>query len=426
MIRFIIKGILRDRSRSLLPIIISSIGVMLTVAILGYTDGVFSDGIRQTAIFETGHVKVMSKPYAENYNQLPIDLVLLDVDQIEKKLESDYPEMDWVKRTKFGGLVDVQDENGESKGQGPVSVFSYELFSGDDSDIERLQLQKSVIKGALPQSSGEVLIGKTFAEQQDLSIGDEVMYMGSTMNGSMAFHAYNISGLVQFGIPQMDKSTMIMDITDAQNLLNMDDGSAEILGFFSNNIYKDEKAQEVAEQFNDQYVNSDDEYAPVMKPLSAQGNLQQMIEFSNSMTGILIGVFILAMSIVLWNTGLLGGLRRYKEFGIRLAIGESKSFIYKTFLLEAIIIGLIGTVIGTLIGLAFVYYLQTVGIDISGMLEGNDLGMMIPTVLHGKISPKLFYIGLIPGVFAVLLGNALAGIGIFKRETASLFQELEV
>ena len=39
---------------------------------------------------------------------------------------------------------------------------------------------------------------------------------------------------------------------------------------------------------------------------------------------------------------------------------------------------------------------------------------------------NLLYVGFIPGLFSMLLGTALAGRGIFKRETARLFKELEV
>ena len=39
MISFLIKGILRDRSKSLIPIVIISIGVTLTVLTTGYVTG---------------------------------------------------------------------------------------------------------------------------------------------------------------------------------------------------------------------------------------------------------------------------------------------------------------------------------------------------------------------------------------------------
>jgi len=145
---------------------------------------------------------------------------------------------------------------------------------------------------------------------------------------------------------------------------------------------------------------------------------------ADNLVAILSLIFIIAMSIVLWNTGLLGGLRRYSEFGVRLALGEAKKHIYRTTLLEAIFIGLIGSLIGTALGLALTYRLQTHGWDFSA-LTGN-IGMMIPSVFRAEVTPALYGVGFIPGVIATVLGSALAGYAIYKRDTARLFQELEV
>jgi putative ABC transport system permease protein len=130
------------------------------------------------------------------------------------------------------------------------------------------------------------------------------------------------------------------------------------------------------------------------------------------------------MSVVLWNTGLLGGLRRYKEFGIRMALGQSKGEIYRNMVIEAVIIGALGSIIGTLLGLAATYYLQEVGMDIGEMMK--DSTMLMPNVVRAKITPDLYFIGFIPGVLAMVIGTMLSGIGIYKRETATLFKELEV
>ena len=426
MIKFLLKGILRDRSRSMLPIIITSIGVALTVLLSGYMKGVFGDIIIQSAKFDTGHVKIMSKAYQEYQDQLPNDLALLEVDGIIADLNVEYPEMDWVKRIKFGGLIDVLDEAGESKGQGPVAGLSFELYSGAGTEVQRLDLEKAIISGKIPSQSKEVLISDEFATKLGLKIGDEVTYIGSTMNGSMAFSVFIISGTVRFGMPAMDRGTIVADVSDVQRILDMEGGSAEILGYLPDDLYEEEATLVIANDFNAKYEESEDEFAPIMLPLRAQSDLGSMIDISNLMSGIFIGIFILAMSVVLWNTGLLAGIRRYKEFGIRLALGESKGHIFRTFTYEAIIVGILGSVIGTMIGLAGVYYMQEVGIDISGMMDQINTSLMMPSVLRGKVSPDLFYIGFIPGLFAMVLGNMLSGMGIYKSETAGLMKELEV
>ncbi len=148
------------------------------------------------------------------------------------------------------------------------------------------------------------------------------------------------------------------------------------------------------------------------------------IDLVDSAGFMFVFIFIVIMSVVLWNTGLIGGLRRYQEFGIRLALGEDKGHIYRTLIYEAAIIGIIGSVVGSVLGIAATLFLQIHGIDIGSMMQGGT--MMTPTIMRAKFTTDLLYIGFIPGLFAMVLGNMLSGIGIYKRETATLFKELEV
>jgi putative ABC transport system permease protein len=134
-------------------------------------------------------------------------------------------------------------------------------------------------------------------------------------------------------------------------------------------------------------------------------------------------VFIIAMSLVLWNAGLLGGLRRYGEIGVRLAMGEEKRHVYGTMIVESVFIGLVGSFIGTAIGLAFAWYLQEYGISLGEMMKGASV--MFPDSLRARITPQDFYLGFIPGLFSTVLGTVLSGVGIFRRQTARLFKELE-
>lgn len=424
MIQFLLKGILRDKSRSILPIIVVSIGVALTVMLSAYMKGAFGDMIDQNARLETGHVKIMTKAYAENKAQLPNDLALLEVDRLTESLNKDFPEMQWVNRIRFGGLIDVPDAQGESKGQGPAAGIAINLFDEKSGEAQRMNIETSIVKGAMPQKNGEVLIGHDFAEKLKLKIGEEITYFGTTMNGSMTFQNFMVSGTIRFGAAAMDRGAMVIDISDAQKMLDMENGTGELLGFSKLNIYDDKKVNQLADAFNQKYANDPDEFAPVMLPLRAQNNLGEMIDYSNYMSSIFVFIFVFAMSIVLWNTGLLGGLRRYQEFGIRLALGEAKGTIYRRLILEAVLIGVIGSIVGTLIGLAGAYYLQIVGIDISGYMDNST--MLMPSVLRAKVTPELFFIGFIPGLLAMVFGNMLSGIGIYKRETARLFKELEV
>ena len=424
MIKFLFKGILRDRSRSLLPVIVVSLGVFLTVFMSGWLKGIFNDISDLNAKFTTGHVKILTRAYAEDESQAPNDLALLNVKDLLSKLSVDYPFMEWVERIHTGGLLDVPDSLGETRGQGQAIGTAIDMLSPGTHEVERMNIKKSLVKGSLPVRQGQALISDDFAERFKVSVGDKVTLFGSTMDGSMMFKTFEVSGTLRFGNSLLDRGAIFMDIRDAQTALDMDDGASEILGYFKDGIYDDIKARQVENSFNSKYSLKDDEFSPVMSRLVEQEGIGDYLKLADSAGGIMVSIFIIAMSIVLWNTGLLGGLRRYSEFGIRLALGEEKKHIYITTIYEAVLIGIIGSVIGTALGLGAAYYMQTYGIDMSGIV--GNVGMMLPTVYRAEVTSSLFYIGFFPGLIATVLGSALAGFAIYKRRTSQLFHELEV
>lgn len=424
MLKFIFKGLLRDRQRSLLPIIVVSIGVFLTVFMSGWLKGVFRDIIDISANFTTGHVKVMTQAYAKNEQQVPNDLALIGVDTLIDKLNERYPEMEWVSRIRFGGLIDIPDVNGETKAQGQAVGFGIDLLSQGTLEPERMNIRSSLVKGRMPVESGEALISDDFASRYNVKVGEVMTLMGSTMYGSMMFESFIVSGTVKFGSALLDNGAVIIDINDARRAFDMENASGEILGYSRDGVYDDEQASRIKASFNAGFLDPDDEFSPVMLRLRDQNELDDYLKMSDNMSFIMIFIFVLAMSVVLWNTGLLGGLRRYTEYGIRLALGEQKSQIYKTMIMEALLIGIIGSVVGTIFGLMITFYLQQVGLDFSDTLANST--MMMPQKFRAYVTTELFYIGFIPGTLAMVLGNALAGFAIYKRETARLFKELEV
>ena len=425
MIRFLLKGLLRDKSRSLLPLIVVAIGVMLAVFAHGYINGLMVDMIEQTARLTTGHVKVMTKAYSENMGQVPNDLALIEVSALKTDLEQTFPDIKWVTRIKFGGLIDVPDENGETRNQGPSMGIGLDLLSENSDEAERLNLNKAMVRGSLPATAGEVLLSEDFSQRLEVNPGEEVTLIGSTMNGGMAIYNFRVSGTVRFGNTAMDRGTVIADLRDVQLALDMDDAAGEILGFFSNRYYDDDVAAPVLVKFHDKYPENTGEFDPVMLRLRDQEGLGLFVDLTGSMGAIITIVFMVAMSLVLWNAGLLGGLRRYGEIGIRLAIGEEKGHIYRSMISESLMIGIAGTIVGTAIGLGLSWLMQTHGLDISEFTKNATTAIMMPDIIRSRITPSDFYIGFIPGVLSTLAGTMLSGVGIYKRQTAQLFKELE-
>lgn len=423
MFAFLWKGIIRDRSRSLLPAIVVAIGVFAIIFAYGLISGMMSNMIRTTANYQTGHLKVMTRAYNENRGQKPNDLALLGTDTLILQLKADFPDVEWTPRISFGGLLDIPDEYGDTKAQGPAVGTAYDFLSGNNKETERIGLEKAIVAGETIQRPGEIIISDDFARAHNVSPDDKVTFFGSTMYGAMSFANYKVAGIVRFGVSMLDRGAVILDIHDAQVLLNMEDAAGEIFGFLRGNRYDSEKTAQIASEFNKRYTNNKDEFAPVMLRLEEQDLMFQTIAYMKGLMKVLVILLMIALSIVLWNTGVLGGIRRYNEFGVRLAMGEEKKHIYITLLGESFLIGMIGSTLGTAMGIALTLYLQKYGFDFSAAME--NVNMMIDPIVRSQFSPQLYYIGFIPGVISMLIGTALAGIAVYKRNTAMLFKELD-
>jgi putative ABC transport system permease protein len=423
MIRFLVKGLMRDPNRSVFPVLIVGAGVMITVLFYCWVLGIREDITRNSAILDTGHVKITTRAYAEIPGQMPNDLALPAIGKRLSQLSRDCPELDWVARIKFGGLLDFPDGNGETRVQGPVFGMALDLLSPQSTEVRRMNLANAVVRGRLPEKPGEILISEEFAEKLRVNVGETATLISATATGSMAVQNFTLAGTVRFGIGVMDKGTLIADIRDIQYALDMVDSASEILGYFHDMNFDQVMAFREKTRFNAVYQNVRDEFSPVMETLKDQNGLGEYLDWVDWWIFIFIFVFILIMSIVLWNTGLMSGIRRYGEIGVRLAIGESKGHVYRMLIGEALAAGIAGSCIGTFLGLGISYYLQEVGIDISGMLQ--SAAILLPNILKAKIGAGAFYMGFIPGLGATVLGALISGINIFRRETAQLFKELE-
>ena len=426
MIKFLTKGLLRDRSRSLFPVLVITLTVTLVIFSIGFMQGSMNSLLLDTAVILTGHEKVVTRAYSEESQLMPNDLALMDVDQLIENLEQEYPDFFWSPRITFPGLLDVPDENGETRTQGPVIAYGIDLLSNGSRQVEIWDLERSLVSGKLPENSNDALISSKMADQLNIRIGESVTFIGSTMENAFTTYNFNVSGTFNLRKGQTDRQMMLVDLSGARLALDMDNAASEIFGFTHSLYYDDETAVALRTDYNKINSDSSDIFSPFMIALRDGNQMGTMVDISGAMMAIMGGIFLVIVMIVLWNMGLMNGLRRYGEIGLRLAMGESKGQVYRSMITEAIIIGLTGTVVGTGIGLALTYYVQENGIDYTKGIEAlSNSSIVMPNIFYAQVTPDLFYIGFLPGVLATVLGTMLAGLAIYRREMAQLFKELE-
>ncbi len=420
MTGFIIKGLVRDRSRSLFPFLTVAIGVALVVFLDAYLRGTEDSVFDTTARLVTGHLMVTTRAQAQEGEAGSLETALFGVKGLKAELKSRHPDIIWTERIRFSGILDVPDSLGVTRAQVPITGLAVDLTPGS-VEHQLLQLEKALVRGRIPEESREILLSEELCQRLGISPGARLTLISMTAEGGMAIADFTLAGTVRFGVTALDRSMVIGKLEGVQEALGLEDGASEIVGFFTDGVYDDRRAGQIAREYNAGLSRIEDEFAPMMRSLREASDLGSLIDIVSGATGLITLIFIVAMAVVLWNAGLMGSLRRYGEIGIRLALGESKPALYLSLLAEAFFIGLVGSVAGTLVGLVPAYYLQKVGLNIGGMMKNTTV--VISEVLRARIAPASFFVGFLPGLMATFLGRAISGLGIFRRSTARLAKE---
>jgi putative ABC transport system permease protein len=421
---FIIKGLLRDRSRSVFPVLVTAAGVFIAFLGLCFLRGMLEDLIQCNAWFDTGHVKIVSKAYSEDIQIRPLELYMdHSARDLSNRLSDHFPGFTWTKRLHFGGIIDIPDDQGHTFSQALTGAMAIDFLSTKSPWAKRLNIQKSLKKGACITEKNHILISKRLAQELKVKPESRATLICNTSQGASCSANFIISGIIEFGISSLDRGMILMDIDSAESFLDMKENrTAELLGFRQQG-YDNKLIDSMVKKFNSGTDYTQNKFAPYALGLEDQNNLKEILSITRKMNFIAVGVFVFLMTLVLWNAGLISGLRRYSEIGVRLAIGEKRRHIILSMLAESLFTGLAGTLIGIAAAFPLVYYLEKHGIDYTEQMK--NISIMVNSVVRAKITLKSAFLAMVPGLFSSFLGMMIASLGILKRQTASLFKELE-
>ena len=431
MITFLLRGVLRDKSRFLFPFTVVTIGVALVVSLAGFMEGVFMGMIDMTANLDAGHLRLVNKPFYDEEHLRPLDRSLAGQKETRDWLKKNSPEqVEWFPRIRWGAILDVPDENGETLSQTPVVGMALELKTKNSTELKRMKMAESLVSGRLPESPNEMLMGDQLAETLGVGLGQSVTVLGQSFDGGMVADNYKIIGLVKFGVSAMDKKMVLIDLSDAQNSFYMEDMITDWLGFLppQYSLEEYEEVKRVMQEPLKHWIASppeswakDDE--PLLLTVRDQQNIGAIADKFNVIQGFVVGIFTFLMILVLWNAGILSGIHRYGEMGLRLAFGEPHWKLILTLGIEGLMVGILGAAAGSIFGGTFTYFLQEVGLNMGDSFA--QTGMMINDVVRARLTVGGFVQAILPGIFASVAGTLVASLAIFQRSEANLFRELE-
>ena len=264
------------------------------------------------------------------------------------------------------------------------------------NDISKIDIISSnIISGKDNLSDNGVVIGSRLASSLEINVGDNITLMSprgiSSPFGTIPrSYSYDISGIFEIGMTDYDSSVIFIDISLAQEFLNLGNVAGVIQVFVDN----PDKSISYREKIDDDL----NEYNVITRDWTqTNANLREMLLVERN-------VMFLIFSLLLIITGLniVSGLiilvkDRSKEISILRAMGMNKLSIARLFVYTGAKIGFFATIVGLFIGILVSIYVEEIRLFIMSVL---DITLFNPEILYLITMPSEIHI---PEVISIAL-----------------------
>ncbi|MGO9309606.1 MAG: ABC transporter permease [Spirochaetia bacterium] len=398
-----VRNLGRNRRRTFLAVLSLLIAIAMVVLMGGLVGGVLDSMARNFTKNETGHVNVATAEYRARERFMPASAALPDAEAVMAAIRAT-PGLP-------GRIVQVA----------PRALFGVVLSSasatkaargiGGDPETEKhlLMLDRALLPGSSYfDHPGTAIVGAKLADDLGLKVGDTLKVIAEKADYGMGFKKFRIAGIFRTGLEAFDASTFQVSLDDARALLGLGKGASEVLVMLKD--YKDSdnaarliSANLAAAGLGRLSVQSWTSLGDVAALISLAGN----IYFWGEIIVAFLGAFIIA------NIMMMVVLERRREIGILKSMGMEPSRILRLFLLEGVVLGIIGSAGGAVLGTALNAWLSVKGIDFSRSIAGT--GVPMDNVVYPGVHPLqvalFFFLGVaVSAIMAFLPSRSAARI----------------
>lgn len=207
-----------------------------------------------------------------------------------------------------------------------------------------------MVAGDIDSLQGEtfnIVIGKSMAKSMGVNVGDKMTLVLPEASPSPAgviprFKRFNVSGIYDIS-PEVNNIMAFIPMNDAARLLRLPDGAQGIRMKLNDLFVAPQVAQEAA-NLNPQMLT------PNNWTLT-HGNLFGAIQMEKAMVGLLLSLIILVAAFNIVSSLVMLVTDKKADIAILKTFGASPKLITQVFMVQGLVIGVIGTLAGTVLGI---------------------------------------------------------------------------
>ncbi len=362
------RNVYRNSRRSVVTIAAMAFSCAMMIVFSSLMEGVIAGSERNVVAMNTGDIQIHQQDYRDDpdiYKMITSSAKLSDAIRQRGFVASE-------RLFAFGLMASDNSSSG-------VQLRGVDLtYESTVTDIHQHIMKGSWLEQTKPHG---VVIGKKLARLLDVSLGDELIFVGQTADGYMANDGFNVRGILKSVAAGIDNSAVLMSNSMLRELINLpEQGAHEIV------IMRVDKKQALS-QASELITTLVEQDLEVMNWRQLMPVISRFLETAHVQTLIMLLFTYIAVASIVLNAMLMSVFERIHEFGIMKAIGVRPLQIVGLVYAETIIQTLLASIVGLLLGTALAWYFQQYGLDMTSLADGISFaGVALDPVWYAALS----------------------------------------
>lgn len=346
ILKLIWRNLWRNSRRTLITMASISFAVLFAILMKSFQDGVFNNLIKNVVGYYSGYVQIHQKGY---WDEQVLDNCFELENVLTNKLHQNSQIIEIVPRLETFVLISKENT---SKGC---------MLVGTDAVKENnlTQLKSKLINGNYFNNNEEaIILTEGLAKRINAKVNDTIVLFGQGFHGAMAAGKYKVKGIVHLALPALNDAFVYLPLAATQYFLSAENRITSI----SLGIDNPENGNAIVKNLK----------TAIGQKYEVMSWQEMMPEIANHIRAdgfsfyVFSGILYLIIGFGLFGTILMMTVERTHEFGMLIAIGMKKGKLKLILLGETFLITLLGVILGILLSLPSVIYLQEKPIRFSG------------------------------------------------------------
>lgn len=229
-----------------------------------------------------------------------------------------------------------------------------------------------------------ILVSEGLASYLNVSVADSVILLGQGYRGLSANGIFPVTGIIRFGIPELNRGIIYLPLEQAQALYGAEDLVTSIAIISENPSRLTGIFSEIKPLIMDDLVVHD------WKTLMPE--IVQAIEVDYVSSFFMLAILYMVVGFGILGTVLMMTAERRYEFGVMISIGTPRSMVAWIFIMEMFVIAILGVASGTFLALPIVLWYHFNPIYFTGDTAQTLLEFGMEPFLRFSTDPGTFFL----------------------------------